>query len=103
MSSYPRQSFLYRDHILLHHHHQLDALFVAHGDLAGHVADVFSWRAQGEKRSSAEGGSSALLSATDRLNEAARTFGCLTHDRFVLRLAEVLPKGLVLLLVVPFA
>lgn len=49
-----------------------------------------------------EGGSSALLGAADRLNKAAPTFGCLTHDWFVLRLAEVLPKRLVLLLVVPF-
>lgn len=42
--SYPSQGLLHRDHLLLHHHHQLDALFIAHGDLAGHVANVFPWQ-----------------------------------------------------------
>ncbi len=36
-------------------------------------------------------------------NKGAQTFGGLTHDWFVLRLAEVLPKRFVLLFVVPFA
>lgn len=42
MSSYPRQSFLYRDHILLHHHHQLDTLFITHGDFTGHKTNIIT-------------------------------------------------------------
>lgn len=41
-ASYPSQSLLHCDHLLLHHHHELDSLLVAHGDLAGDVADVLS-------------------------------------------------------------
>lgn len=44
VTSYPRQGFLYGDHILLHHHHQLDALFVTHCDLAGNKTDVIACR-----------------------------------------------------------
>ena len=40
--SYPSQSFFYCDHLLFNHHHQLDPLFIAHGDLTGHVANIFS-------------------------------------------------------------
>ncbi len=43
-----------------------------------------------------------LFSKEDMKKEAIQTFGCLSHDWFVLRLAEVLPKRFVLLLVVPF-
>lgn len=39
-ASYPSQSFFYGNHLLLHHHHQLNSLFVAHGNLASHIANV---------------------------------------------------------------
>lgn len=42
VASYPSQGLFHGDHLLLHHHHELDPLLVAHGDLAGDVADVLS-------------------------------------------------------------
>lgn len=41
-TSYPCQGFLYRDHILLHHHHQLDSLFVTHSDFTSHKTNVIT-------------------------------------------------------------
>lgn len=53
-ASYPSQGLFHGDHLLLHHHHELDALLVAHGDLAGDVADVLSCK---EEEAKCEGSS----------------------------------------------
>lgn len=46
---YPCQRLFHCDHLLFHHHHQLDPFFIAHGDLAGHIANVLSCRVRGDQ------------------------------------------------------
>lgn len=41
-TSYPSKCFLNGDHLLFHHHHQLDPFLVTHCDLTGHITDILS-------------------------------------------------------------
>lgn len=54
-ASYPSQGLFHGDHLLLHHHHELDPLLVAHGDLAGDVADVLSCEEEKPQKKKCEG------------------------------------------------
>lgn len=47
--TYPSQGLLYSYHLLLHHHHQLDAFFITHCDLTGYKAKVISCRQDSEE------------------------------------------------------
>ena len=42
-SSYPCQGLLHTYHLLLDHHHQLDALFITHSDVTGYKTYVLTW------------------------------------------------------------
>lgn len=107
VTSYPRQGFLYRDHVLFHHHHQLDSLFVTHRDFTGHEANVIACQVK-EKYATR---SCILVSLTTYSNVSnkkvcdvsslCRTLRDWVHHSFGW-LSKTLPKRLALPLTIQF-
>jgi len=118
MTSYPCQGFLDGYHILLHHHHQLDTLFIAHGDFTGHKTNVVTCQVKVEMSAD---GTKHNLNLAFLFNQivnvtwhkdghmlmsfplcSSLTFWNLTQHSF-LWLSKSLPKRLALSLSIPFS
>lgn len=107
VTSYPRQGFLYRDHVLFHHHHQLDSLLVTHRDFTGHETNVIACQV---KEKYAKKGcilvsmttySSVSNKKVCNVFSLCRTLRDLVHHSFGW-LSKTLPKRLALPLTIQF-